>query len=105
MCRLIFIICRRDGNKTSGVRLSIVGLILSIPVDFIPVDLLGSRDFKMDFSSSDLMSGTLKCIFSGFVELMNSFSTSALRSLKGRLSFISLSLTFAKNKFISSIIS
>ena len=48
----------------------------------------------MDFSSSDLMSGTLKCIFSGFLELMNSFSTSALRSLKGRLSFINLSMTF-----------
>ena len=43
----------------------------------------------MDFSSSDLMSGTLKCIFSGFLELMNSFSTS---------------LTFAKYKFVSSII-
>ena len=26
----------------------------------IPVDLLGSRDFNMDFSSSDLMSGTVK---------------------------------------------
>ena len=48
----------------------------------------------MDFGSSDLMSGTLKCIFSGFLELMNSFSTSALRSLKGRLSFINLSMTF-----------
>ena len=43
----------------------------------------------MDFSSSDLMSGALKCIFSGFLELMNSFTTSAMRSLKGRLSFIS----------------
>ena len=53
----------------------------------------------MDFSSSDLMSGTLKCIFSGFLELMNSTSTSAMRSLKGRLSFISLSLTFAKSCF------
>ena len=100
MCRLIFIICRRDGNKTSEARLSIFGLIPSIPVD-----LLGSRDFNMDFISSDLMNGTLKCIFPGFLELMNSFSTSALRSLKGRLSFISLSLIFAKYKFISSIIS
>ena len=35
----------------------------------------------MDFSSSDLMSGTLKCIFSGFLELINSFSTSAMRGL------------------------
>ena len=59
----------------------------------------------MDFSSSYLMSGTLQFIFSGFLELMNSFSASALRSLKGRLSSISLSLTFAKYKFISSIIS
>ena len=33
----------------------------------IPKDLLGPRDFNMDFSASDLMSGTLKCIFSGFV--------------------------------------
>ena len=32
----------------------------------------------MDFNSSDLMSGTLKRIFSGFLELMNSFNTSAL---------------------------
>ena len=71
----------------------------------IPVDSLGSRVFDMDFSSSDLMSGTLKCIFSGFLELMNSFSTSALRLLNGRLSFVSLSLTFAKYKIISSIIS
>ena len=85
MCRLIFIICRRDGNKTSEGRLTIFALIPSILVD-----LLGSRDFNMDFSSSDLMSGTLNCIFSDFLELMNSFSTSALRSLKGRLSFISL---------------
>ena len=46
----------------------------------------------MDSTSSDLMSGTLKCIFSGFLELMN--STSAMRSLKGHLSVISLSLTF-----------
>ena len=70
------------------------------------MDLLGSRDFNMDFSSSDLMSGTLKCIFSGFLELMNSFSTSAIQSLKGRLSFISMSLTSAaKYKFISLIIS
>ena len=61
MCRLIFIICRRDGNKTSEARLRIFGVSPSIPVD-----LLGSRDFNMDFSSSDLMSGTLKCIFSGF---------------------------------------
>ena len=102
VCRLLFIICRRDGNKTSEARLSIFRLIPSIPED-----LQGSRDFNMDFSSSDFMSGRLKNIFSGFLELMNSFSTctSALRSLKGRLSFISLSLTFAKYKFISSIIS
>ena len=59
----------------------------------------------MDFNSSDLMSGALKCIFSGFVELMNSFNTPALKSRKDRLSFISLSLTFAKYEFISSIIS
>ena len=58
MCRLIFIICRRDGNKSSEARLSTFGLIPSIRVD-----LLGSRDFNVDFSSSDLMSGTLKCIF------------------------------------------
>ena len=77
-----------------------LGLIPSIPVD-----LPAARAFNMDFSSSDLMTGTLKCIFSGFLELINSFSTSALRSLKGRLSFISLSLTFANYKFISSIIS
>ena len=58
----------------------------------------------MDFNSSDLMSGTLKCIFSGFLELMNSFNTSALCSLKGRLSLSSLSLIIAKYKFISSVI-
>ena len=70
------IICLRDDNKTSEARLSIFGLIPSIPVG-----LLGSKDFNMDFRSSDLMSGTLKSIFSGFLELMNSFSTSAMRSL------------------------
>ena len=100
VCRLIFIIYRRYGNKMSESRLSIFGQL----IPSVPVDLIGSRDFNMDFSSSDLMSGTLKCIFSDFLELMNSFSTSALRSLKGRLSFISLSLTFAKYRFISSII-
>ena len=31
----------------------------------------------MNFNSSDLMSCTLKCIFSGFLELMNSFNASA----------------------------
>ena len=71
--RLILIICSRDGNKALEASLNIYGLIPSIPVD-----LLGSRDFNMDFNSSDLMSGTLKCIFSGFLELMNSFNTSAL---------------------------
>ena len=35
MCRLISIICRRDGNKTSKLRLSIFGVILSIPVDLL----------------------------------------------------------------------
>ena len=70
MCRLIFINCRRNGNKTSEARLSIFGLIPSIPVA-----LLRSRDFNVDFSSSDLMSDTLKCIFSGILELMNSFSS------------------------------
>ena len=50
----------------------------------------------MDFNSSVLMSGTLKCIFSGFFEFMNSFNMSALWSLKDRLSVISLSLTCAK---------
>ena len=39
------------------------GLIL-----FTPVDLLGSIGFNMDFSSSDLMSGTLKRTLSGFLE-------------------------------------
>ena len=66
-CRLILITCRRNGNKTSEASLSIFGLIPSTPVD-----LLGSKDFKMDFNSSDFMSGTWKCIFSGFIELMNS---------------------------------
>ena len=97
VCRLILIICSRDGNKAC---LSICGLIPSIPVD-----LLGSRDFNVDLNSSDLMSGTLKYIFSGFLELMNSFNTSALWSLKGHLSVISLLLIFAKYQFISSIIS
>ena len=32
----------------------------------------------MNFNSSDLMSGTLKCICSDVFELMNSFDTSAL---------------------------
>ena len=45
----------------------------------IPVDFVGSRDFNMDFNWSDLMSGTLKYIFSGFLELMIFFfNTSAL---------------------------
>ena len=43
-------------------------LILSIPVD-----LLGSRGFNMDFSSSDLMSGTLKKIYIFWFLRINEF--------------------------------
>ena len=88
VCRLIFIISRRDGNKTSEARLSIFGLIPSIPVDLLGFQLVRFDEWYIKIN-----------------KLMNSFSTSALRSLKGRLSFISLSLTFAKCKFISSVIS
>ena len=66
MCRLILIICSRDELKHFGTD------------SVYTCGLIGSRDFSIDFSSSDLMSGSLKCIFSGFFELMNSFNTSAL---------------------------
>ena len=84
-CKLIFIICRRDGNETTEASLSIFGLTPSISVDLLSIWILVR-----------LMSGTLKCIFSGFLEFMNSFSTSALRSLKGRLSFSQSVTDFCK---------
>ena len=65
VCRLIFIIYRRYGNKMSESRLRIFGQL----IPSIPVDLIGSRDFNMDFSSSDLMSGTVKCIFFWFLRI------------------------------------
>ena len=64
ICRLILIICSRNGIKASEASLSIFGLIPSIPVD-----LLGSRDFNMDFNSSDLMSGTLEMYIFRFESL------------------------------------
>ena len=87
----MFIICNRDDNKTSEASFSILGLIPSIPVD-----LLGSRDFRMVLSSSDFISEMLNSTFSGFLELINRFSISAFESLNCFLSFISLSHTVAK---------
>ena len=59
----MFIICNRDGNKSSEASFSILGLIPSIPVD-----LLGSRNFRMVLSSPDFISGMLNSTFSGFIE-------------------------------------
>ena len=57
-----------SGNKTSAASFSIFGLFPPIPVD-----LLGSSDFKIDFNSSDFISGILKLTHVGNLLSLYSF--------------------------------